>query len=569
MPSSWKFGPKRTTIAVILAVSLTGQGSIYGADEKGSAAGANSSSAVANSTIEASAAVELEDLRASMQAQAQQFAEHSRELESERAALNEEMQRIAAVEARLGVAPVAGQQVAAGAAIARADSGFQEARTQRTEDWSNRMANLEDQVKKFGPFAISGDFRLRAEPFIGGPTDQSLVRTRTRYRLRINVDTKLSQDFSGGLSLASGDANDPISTNQNVDGFYTRKPFFIDKAFINYNPHQFTNLTLVGGKFTYPWYNTELTWDKDLNPEGVAQTLALNTDTPVLKKIALVGFELPFAQVAKTLPSDKSTVQSITYGAQLQTDWQLDSWLKFGAFAGFYDFHDADAIALALARGSAKNPQSPLSGLLPLAASNGVTNSQVTTTATNVVTVGGVAYPTGVTSVANAQFSSKFVLFDSLARLDIKSPAEKWPITIIGDYVQNLEACSNVNHIAPPPADTASNHYRQTTNFPCVSSQRRGYWSEVQVGRAKQRCDWQFGYAWTFIEREAVLSNFNYSEMRQGSNVTQHRASILYQLNRNVQLSIVDLIGRPLNLGNVAPPQPWLQRMQFDALYTF
>jgi len=66
-----------------------------------------------------------------------------------------------------------------------------------------------------------------------------------------------------------------------------------------------------------------------------------------------------------------------------------------------------------------------------------------------------------------------------------------------------------------------------------------------------------------------VLSNFNYSELRQGSNVTEHRASILYQLNRTVQLSFIDLIGRPLNFGSAKPPEPWLQRLQFDVLYSF
>jgi len=518
-------------------------------------------------------AAELEELRASVEAQARQFAEHSKELESERAALNEELRRIAALEAKLGITPadaeIASTAAVGSPALALIPQPVEDKQTQTPRDWSNRIANLEESVKKFGPFTLSGDFRLRAEPFIGGPTDHSLERTRERYRLRFNVEAKLNQDFSGGFTLASGDVNDPISTNQDATGFYTRKPFFIDKAYINYNPPGFKPLTLIGGKFAYPWYNTELTWDKDLNPEGVAQVLAFNTDTPALKKIALVGFELPFAQVARTEATNKSIVQSLTYGAQLQTQWQLASWLKFGAYSGFYNFHNADAIALALAEASSKNPQTPLSGLLPLQASNGVQNSATTTTATNVVTIAGTAYPTGVSTVTNSQFGSKFALFDSLARFDVTTPSEKWPVAIVGDYVQNLEACSNVNSIAPPPPNTASIQYQQTTNFPCNSQQRRGYWAEAQVGRAQKKGDWQFDYARIFIEREAVVSNFNYSEIRQGSNVTEHRASILYQFNRNVQFSFTDLIGRPLNFGSAKPPEPWLQRLQFDVLYSF
>ena len=563
--------------AVALAILLVAPGRpAHAADGPGADRGgtAKSTASPAADPVPAEVASELQQLRASVEAQTKVFEEHSRELESERAALREEMAQIAAVEARLGIpaepAPAFDAAAAGGAQGALASAAPQQGpQAQTPQDWSNRIGNLEDAVKRFGPFVLSGDFRLRSEPFLGGPSDHSLDRTRERYRLRFNVDAKLTQDFSGGFTLASGDVNDPTSTNQNVDGFYSRKPFFIDRAYVNYNPHQFKNLTLTGGKFSYPWYNTELTWDKDINPEGLAQTLAFNIDTPVLKKIAVVGFELPFAQVARTGATNKSIVQSITYGSQLQTQWQFAPWLKFGAYTGFYDFHNADPIALALARASAKNPATPLAGALPLSTGNTVQNSIVTTTSTNVVTIAGTAYPTGVTSITNAQFASKFALIDSLARFDVRTPNEKWPIAIIGDFVQNTLACSNVSNIAPAPANASTVTYKQTTNFPCDARQRKAYWAEAQVGRAQKKGDWQFDYARIFIEREAVLSNFDYSELRQGSNVTEHRASILYQVNRNVQLSFIDLIGRPLNFGGAKPPEPWLQRLQFDVLYSF
>ena len=252
----------------------------------------------------------------------------------------------------------------------------------------------------------------------------------------------------------------------------------------------------------------------------------------------------------------------------MQTTWQLTSWLKFGAFTGFYNYHNADPIALALAKASASNPQTPLTGLLPLVG-NTVQNSILTTKGTDIVTVGGSAFPTGVTTISNAQFASKFGLFDSLATFDVSTPWQRWPVKLIGDYVQNTEACANVNNLQPAPANTASVQYSQSTNFTCNSHQRRGYWGEIQLGKAGKRGDWEFDYTRIFIEREAVLSNFNYSEILQGSNVSEHRAEILYQAHRNVQLSFTALIGRPLNFGNTTPAQDWLKRLQFDAIYTF
>lgn len=427
-----------------------------------------------------------------------------------------------------------------------------------------RVRNLERQIKGIGPISFSGDVRLRAEPIFGGPSDQSLDRVRGRFRARFNARANVGEQFRVGLTLASGDINDPTTTNQTLTGFYTRKAIALDQVYVEFTPEGFKPLTLTAGKFRYPWYNTELTWDKDLNPEGAAETLAFNLNTPVLKRVALVGFELPFAEIAGTAATDKRITQSITYGGQLQTSWQLAPRLKLNAYTGYYDFRGSDSIALALARAGSKNPQTPLTGLLPLGVGNPVQDSTYTTTATTIVTVGGTAYPTGVTSIANAQFASKFGLFDNIARLDIDTGHSRVPLSLIGDYVQNTAACGNLANIVAVPANTATQTFKRTLNAPCNSHQRRGYWAEGTVGRLQQKGDLQFGYARIYIEREAVLGNFNYSDIRQGTNVTQHRFITFYQLDKSVQLGFTALVGRPL-----ATTEPWLTRLQFDTTYIF
>ena len=432
-----------------------------------------------------------------------------------------------------------------------------------------RIRNLERRIQGLGPISISGDIRLREEPFFNGPPDGSMDRARASVRARLNFLADLGEQFQTGLSLASGDVNNPISTSQTLGVFYTRKAFALDQAFITYKPSEFKPLTLTAGKFRYPWYNTELTWDKDLNPEGAAETFAFPLENiPVLKRIAIVGIQSPFAENAYNSPTTKNIVQSMMYGAQLQTTWQLGSRLRLSAYTGYFDFQNADTIALAIARASSKNPTTPWSGALPLS-SGGSTdqNSITTTTSANIVTINGKAYPSGVTTVTNAQFGSKFGLFDTIARLDWDTGNAKYPVTFLGDYVQNTRACANVANLQHPPANTASQVYVQTTNFPCKSDQRRGYWLEGRVGRLAEKHDWQMGYTRIFIEREAVLSNFNYSEMYQGTNVSEHRFDAFYMFQKSVQLGFTALIGKPLGLQGQG--QPWLERLQFDAIYIF
>lgn len=427
-----------------------------------------------------------------------------------------------------------------------------------------RIRNLERQIRGLGPISFSGDVRVRAEPFFGGPTDHSLDRARARIRARFNAIADLGSQFRAGITLATGDVNDPVSTNANVTGFYSRKAVALDQAFVEFNPKSFKPLTLTGGKFRYPWFNTELTWDKDLNPEGAAESLGFKLDTPILKRIAFVGFQLPFAEVAGTSSTDKRIAQQITYGGQVQTTWALGPRVTLSAYSGFYDFRGSDAIALALTRANSKNPQTPFAGLLPLNSSSPVQNSLYTTTASTIITVNGTAYPTGVSSVTNAQFGSKFALFDNLAKIDINTGRERLPLTFIGDYVQNTEACANLPNIVAAPANTATQTFKQSLNAPCNPHQRRGYWAEGRVGRLQQKGDIQFGYARIFIEREAVLGNLNYSEIRQGTNVTQHRFEAFYQFDKSVQLGFAALVGRPL-----ASTEPWLTRLQFDSIYIF
>ena len=65
---------------------------------------------------------------------------------------------------------------------------------------------------------------------------------RARVRVRFNAVATLGEQFRAGLSLASGDINDPTSTNQTLTGFYTRKAVALDLAFVEFTPKNFKPL---------------------------------------------------------------------------------------------------------------------------------------------------------------------------------------------------------------------------------------------------------------------------------------------------------------------------------------
>jgi hypothetical protein len=492
----------------------------------------------------------LEDVMELLQAQGY-------ELETLRSELREQKELTAELSAKLNATSVkssAGESRGEQAAVDQTNSSSSAApvdlaqKVARLEtDLGNSRKDVEERLKTLGPFAFSGDLRLRAEPTFGGPSDRSQDRFRERIRLRVNAEAKLNDQLRGGFSLASGDLNNPISTNQTTNQYTTRKPIAIDRAYATYNPGWFRPLTLTGGKFAYPWFNTELVWDKDLNPEGAGETLAFNVKTPLLKKFSVVGFQLPFAENKRTAAGDKSFYNTMVYGEQLQTFWQLGSKLKLSAYTSFYDWKYADSIALSV---TTINSASPDNGLLTLN-NNGLQNSIATVTATNTLT--------GAKTITSAQFASKFGILDSLAQFDIQTPSERWPIILVGDYAQNTRACENVRNIPVTAVYSA----------PCDTHARHAYWLEALVGRTDRKGDWQFGYTRMVIEREAIIGAFNYSEIFPSNNVEIHRTEVLYELFRNVTLQLNALIGRTLGTAGSPPVQPLWERLQFDVTYKF
>jgi putative porin len=482
----------------------------------------------------------------------------SRELETLRAELREQKELTERLEAKFnstGAEPVTGEAFAepvAATLTAYPSSAAQGDLAQKVAKLESELGNsqkdMEGRLKTLGPFVFSGDLRLRAEPTFGGPSDRSQDRFRERIRLRFNAEAQLNDQLKGGFSFASGDLNNPISTNQTTNQYTTRKPLAIDRAYATYNPSWFRPLTVTGGKFAYPWFNTELVWDKDLNPEGAGETLAFHVKTPILKKFSVVGFQLPFAENKRTAVNDKSFYNTMVYGEQLQSFWQLGSRIKLSAYASFYDWKYVDSIALSVATA---NNASPDNGLLALN-SNGLQNSIATVTTTNAVT--------GAKTITSAQFASKFGILDSLAQFDIQTPYERWPVIFVGDFAQNARACENVRNIPVAAVFSA----------PCNTHARHAYWLEGRIGRTDRKGDWQFGYTRMVIEREAIIGAFNYSEIFPANNVEIHRSEVIYQLFRNVTLQLNALIGRPLATAGSPPPvQPLWKRLQFDVTYKF
>ena len=112
---------------------------------------------------------------------------------------------------------------------------------------------------------LYGDFRLRYQYV---DVDEQRSQSQGRFRVRLNLDIEVAEKLKFIFGIASG-GSDPRSSNQSFGDDWDKKQININYAYVNYSPFKWLNLE--GGKMANPIYTvSQLLWDEDINPEGVA-----------------------------------------------------------------------------------------------------------------------------------------------------------------------------------------------------------------------------------------------------------------------------------------------------------
>jgi hypothetical protein len=355
----------------------------------------------------AKSTVSPEKLQEQLEQQQQRIAELERLLAQQGQLLEAIRQQVTTTPQKNPAAASAGADVPAAQEVERI-SGELDALAEHDHALTQKVNTLEkateEAQKKLAsaasPLSFSGDVRMRYEPFFQG--GGFITRHRERARARLNLTGKLTDELSGGISFASGSLDDVNSSNQTLTGFFTRKTIGLDRYFVQYKPNWGKPLSLVAGKFTYPWYRTPLTFDNDINPEGFAQTFRFDIKNPVLKNITFVGFELPFNE-------SSGAYDSFIFGGQVQTSWRLSDKASLRLYGAGIDFNRADPIAVAIAAGELR-PSLPN------------TNRFRTNSAGQVI-----------------GYASKFFYLDLIGALDYKLHP-RWPVLAQFNFVNNTRA---------------------------------------------------------------------------------------------------------------------------------
>lgn len=585
----------RTLAVCILFVSLSATASAQ-------TAGPESKPASASTPAQSGAAPasEMEEVR-------RLLVKQQEEMKLMRATIDEQSREINALRERVDKVSSAGTQPAMittnqvvtsdTVADGRQTSSSSSSAGKNPQDIEARVAKVEAEVKKsseaiakqLGSITFSGDVRVRyeafynqlntlpnaANPLIVG--NELSARNRFRVRARLQVRGQAGKEFEWGLRFNTGSLADAISSNQTLTDFFNRKPVGLDNAYISYSPARVPGLRLQGGKFDVPWLRTELTIDNDVTPEGFNETYSRAFKNSKLKNLTFVAWQLPFLERNSAFVRNADGTVNVDesgrggrdlalYGAQARTRFEFTPETALTlALADLY-YSGTQFISPIQVFGS--NLLVPVSVTIP---ANGANPAQTLTTQVSIprdLLVSGNAN-LGLSIASNnavnrdGRLSSGYNLVDILARLDMYQKS-RFPVSLILDFVTNTQV-RDVVAAGPNGA-----------NLLLPNHENNGYWAEIQVGKLVKRGDWLFNYTFMRIEKDAVLTPFNASDINQQSDVRVNRFQINYAADPRVVLSFIAFITeRPNGLLGVfgsTPPgslnRPTV-RLQWDTTFRF
>jgi putative porin len=453
----------------------------------------------------------------------------------------------------------------------------------------DRLKKVEARVSEIGAIKISGDLRLRSESFFGlsnnltngaNPAvlgNELSPRHRMRLRARLQMRGSISDEFDWGLRLATGSFADNISTNQTLTDFFNRKPFALDQAFVTYKPKRAPGLRLQGGKFEPPWTSTEMTIDGDLMVEGFNESYSRASKKSTLKDLTLVAWQLPFLERNSAFVRNSNGTVNIDqsrrggrdlalYGGQIRA--RLEPSAKVALNLSIADLYFSGTQFISPVQVFGNQLLLPVTFTIP---ASGTTPAQTITTQVSIardLLVAGNAN-LGLTNASNnatnrdGRLASGYNLVDMLARLELKHN-KRFPVTLLFNFVTNTQT-RDVITAGPGGADLL-----------LPNDEKHGFWGEVQVGQTKARGDTMFGYTFMRIEKDAVLTPFNMSDITQQSDMRGHRLQFSYAADPRVTFTVTGIVTQrpngPLGAFGTTPAGSLNRpttRLQFDTVLRF
>ena len=356
-------------------------------------------------------------------------------------------------------------------------------------DLRKKVDAVADRPPAATPFAswadklkLSGDLRYRHE-FIDDE-NKSRERNRHRIRARLGLEAHPTEEIAFYLRLVTG-SDDPVSTNQTLDGGFSSKDLMLDRAYLDFHPAAFAGAHFLAGKMGVPFFKPgkeQLIWDGDLSVEGLALRHKIKTSDTTTLFANLGGF---WAE------ENSSAADVMLYGAQAGITQHLTEKTKLTLGASTFRYTNVKGSRTLF--------------------DDGDPFGNTATKHTKATSSDCYAGSTPVTCYESYYtYDNDYHLCEAFLQFDTK--AGQIPLSIYGDFVKN--------HAADSGKDT-------------------GWLAGFTLGKTKKPGSWKVGYNYREVEADAVVGAYNDSDFNGGGTGGEgHKVYAAYQLNKAMQFAL-------------------------------
>jgi len=390
-------------------------------------------------------------------------------------------------------------------------------------------------------------------------------RERFRLRVRFGLAADLTENFTAGIRIASGENNSPVTTNQSLGlanqgqgGDFSRYAIWLDRAFLRYEigeANNWGNLAVNLGRFDNPFFSSDLIWDDDLGFDGIALQAKYEVAkglTPFLVGGAFPVFNTDF-NFASNRPDKFASYDKYLYAGQLGVDWKLSKDFNLKLGTAYYYFQNI--------QGKLSDPFVPLTAQdagntddsRPAFAQKGNTYFPIRNILPDVSNNFG--------TINQFQYFGLATPFRDLAvtgRLDF-SHYDPYVVSVAGEFVKNLAfnqaeiASKAINNRGPEPAPGVPG--------PFVGGDS-GWMVNLRLGKPalEKRWDWSVAVGYRYLESDAVVDGFTDSDFGLGgTNLQGYTISASLALASHVWLNL-----RWLSADSIDGPTYKNDIIQFD-----
>ncbi|MNX39554.1 hypothetical protein D3C86_699170 [compost metagenome] len=190
-----------------------------------------------------------------------------------------------------------------------------------------------------GPYDVNPNSSTSLPPLLNTREDRENL---LRLRARLGMKAVIAPDWTAGIRIGTGSDNSPVSTTQTLGGGFGKKDIWLDQGYLTWKA---TNeLTLTGGRFTNPFFSTDMLYSNELNFDGIAAMFdhKLNRDWGMFGTVGAFPIEYTNDTSSSNGFDKEESDNKWLFGAQIGANWAINSSNRLKGALAYYRFDDIE-----------------------------------------------------------------------------------------------------------------------------------------------------------------------------------------------------------------------------------